>query len=71
VTVDRLPPHRWWRPAIAAPSSGAQILAVLVGEAEQDGRVANRRGSIFGVSAGCRYAVMNRYLSEIHFSRLQ
>jgi hypothetical protein len=26
---------------------------------------------ILGVSAGRRYAVMNRYLSEIHFGRLR
>jgi hypothetical protein len=27
--------------------------------------------SILGVSAGRRYAVMNRYLAEIHFGRLR
>jgi len=27
--------------------------------------------SILGVSAGRRYTVMNRYLSEIHFGRLR
>jgi hypothetical protein len=31
----------------------------------------NVHGMILGVSPGRRYAVMNRYLSEIHFGRLR